>query len=62
MRCGSSTLTGDDSLGLSDAHLAERHRLQLATYQTLLTGLYPGKPVNAALLLADGRLIHLNPL
>jgi len=54
--------TGDDSLGVSDAHLAERHRPQLANYQTLLSGLYPGKPVNAALLLADGRLVNLNTL
>lgn len=54
--------TGDDSLGLSDEYLAERHRPQLSAYQTLLTGLYPGKPVQAALLLADGRLIPLNTL
>ena len=54
--------TGGDSLGLSDAYLAERHRLQLSNYQTLLAGLYPGKPVNAALLLADGRLVNLNAL
>ena len=51
--------TGDDSLGLPDALLAERHRPQLSNYQTLLTGLYPGKPVQAALLLADGRLINM---
>jgi len=51
--------TGDDSRNLSDAQLAERHRPQLAEYQSLLAGLYPGKPVHAALLLADGRLIHL---
>ena len=52
--------TGGDSLGLPDAHLAERHRPQLANYQTLLSGLYPGKPVHAALLLADGRMVNLN--
>ncbi|OZA31269.1 MAG: DNA helicase [Hydrogenophilales bacterium 17-61-9] len=52
--------TGDDSLGLSDLNLSERHRTQLSSYQTLLTGLYPDKPVHAALLLADGRLINLN--
>ncbi|HEY9097897.1 MAG TPA: UvrD-helicase domain-containing protein [Thiobacillus sp.] len=52
--------TGDDSLGLPDAQLAERHHAQLSNYRTLLTGLYPDKPVHAALLLADGRLIHLN--
>jgi ATP-dependent helicase/nuclease subunit A len=51
--------TGDDSRSLSDAQLAERHRPQLAGYQTLLAGLYPGKPVHAALLLADGRLVDL---
>jgi ATP-dependent helicase/nuclease subunit A len=51
--------TGDDSRGLPDAHLAERHRAQLAGYQTLLADLYPDKPVHAALLLADGRLIQL---
>ena len=54
--------TGDDSLGLSDAHLAERHRPQLSNYQTLLAGLYPGKPVQAALLLADGRLVNMTTL
>ena len=52
--------TGDDSRSLSDAQLAERHRPQLAGYQTLLAGLYPGKPVHTALLLADGRLVDLN--
>jgi ATP-dependent helicase/nuclease subunit A len=51
--------TGDDSRSLSDAQLAERHRPQLAGYQALLAGLYPGKPVHAALLLADGRLIQM---
>ncbi len=54
--------TGDDSLGVSDAQLTERHRPQLSNYQTLLTGLYPGKPVQTALLLADGRLVSLNTL
>jgi ATP-dependent helicase/nuclease subunit A len=52
--------TGDDSRSLSDAQLAERHRAQLAGYQSLLAELYPGKPVQAALLLADGRLIQLD--
>ncbi len=51
--------TGDDSRSLSDAQLAERHRPQLASYRSLLAGLYPGKPVHAALLLADGRLVDL---
>jgi ATP-dependent helicase/nuclease subunit A len=54
--------TGDDSRTLSDAQLAERHRPQLAGYQMLLAGLYPGKPVHTALLLADGRLVNLNLL
>ncbi len=52
--------TGDDSLDVPDAQLAERHHAQLSNYRTLLTRLYPDKPVHAALLLADGRLIHLN--
>ncbi|MBI3431648.1 MAG: UvrD-helicase domain-containing protein [Hydrogenophilales bacterium] len=51
--------TGDDSRNLSDAQLAERHRAQLAGYRSLLAELYPAKPIHAALLLADGRLIHL---
>ena len=51
--------TGDDSRGLSDAQLAERHRAQLTGYRSLLAALYPGKPIHAALLLADGRLIPL---
>jgi ATP-dependent helicase/nuclease subunit A len=51
--------TSDDSHGLSDAELAERHRAQLAGYQSLLADLYPGRPVQAALLLADGRLVQL---
>jgi hypothetical protein len=32
---------------------------QLAGYRSLLAGLYPGKPVHAALLLADGRLVDM---
>ena len=52
--------TGEDSRGLSDTQLAERHQPQLAGYQTLLAALYPDRPIHAALLLADGRLIHLN--
>jgi len=53
--------TGDESLGLPDTYLTERHRPQLANYQTLLSGLYPDKPIHAALLLADGRLVILPP-
>lgn len=52
--------TGDDSRTLSDTELAERHGTQLAGYRTLLAELYPGKPLHAALLLADGRLVELN--
>jgi ATP-dependent helicase/nuclease subunit A len=51
--------TGDDSRNLPDEQLAERHRPQLAGYQTLLAALYPGTPVHAALLRADGRLVDL---
>ncbi|MBW8371123.1 MAG: UvrD-helicase domain-containing protein [Thiobacillus sp.] len=51
--------TGGDSRSLSNEQLAERHRSQLAGYQTLLAALYPDKPVHAALLLADGRLVDL---
>jgi ATP-dependent helicase/nuclease subunit A len=51
--------TGDDSRTLSDEVLAERHRIQLAAYQALLSALYPNKPVHAALLLADGRLVDM---
>jgi ATP-dependent helicase/nuclease subunit A len=51
--------TGNDNLALSNEQLTERHQPQLAGYQTLLAGLYPGKPVRAALLLADGRLVDM---
>ncbi|MDP2028311.1 MAG: UvrD-helicase domain-containing protein [Thiobacillus sp.] len=53
--------TGDDSCSVSETLLAERHRPQLAGYQTLLAALYPDRPIHAALLLADGRLISLSP-
>jgi len=52
--------TGEDSRGLSDTQLAERHHAQLAGYRALLAELRPGKPVHSALLLADGRLVSLN--
>ncbi|HSJ79781.1 MAG TPA: UvrD-helicase domain-containing protein [Thiobacillus sp.] len=52
--------TGGDSRILPDALLIERHQPQLAGYRTLLAGLYPDKPVHAALLLADGRLIPMD--
>jgi ATP-dependent helicase/nuclease subunit A len=51
--------TGDDSRKLPDAQLAERHRPQLAGYRALLAALYPGRPLHAAVLLADGRLIQM---
>jgi ATP-dependent helicase/nuclease subunit A len=51
--------TGDDSRGLADDQLVERHQPQLSGYRTLLAALYPGKPVRAALLLADGRLVDM---
>ncbi len=50
--------TGDDSLGLSDAELAERHGAQLAGYRTLLADLYPAVPLHTVLLLANGRLVE----
>ncbi len=49
--------TGADSLGLDDARLIERHRDQLAAYRALIDALHAGKPVHAALLRADGRLV-----
>jgi ATP-dependent helicase/nuclease subunit A len=51
--------TGEDSRALSDMQLVEQHRAQLAGYRSLLAELYAGKPVHSALLLADGRLIHM---
>ncbi|WP_026177257.1 UvrD-helicase domain-containing protein [Thiobacillus denitrificans] len=51
--------TGDDSRKLPDTQLAERHRPQLAGYRALLAALYPGRPLHAAVLLADGRLIQM---
>lgn len=44
---------------LSDAEVSERHRDQLAGYGALLAGLFPDKPVRTAVLLADGRLVHM---
>jgi len=52
--------TGGDSRSLPDAQLVERHQPQLAGYRALLAELYPGKPVHAALLMADGRLIPMD--
>jgi ATP-dependent helicase/nuclease subunit A len=53
--------TGADSCSVSETLLIERHRPQLAGYQTLLAALYPGRPIHAALLLVDGRLVSLSP-
>lgn len=52
--------TGDDSRNLTDTELAERHRAQLSGYRVLLAELYPDKPLHAALLLTDGRLVSLD--
>jgi ATP-dependent helicase/nuclease subunit A len=51
--------TGDDSRASGEAELIERHRPQLAGYRTLLAALYPGRPIHAALLLADGRMLNV---
>ena len=53
--------TGDDGRSLADEQLVERHQPQLSGYRTLLAALYPGKPVHAALLLGDGRLVAMTP-
>ena len=51
--------TGDDSRIAREAELVARHHPQLAGYHTLLTALYPDRPIHAALLLADGRLVKM---
>ena len=51
--------TGAESLRETDAALRERHRGQLARYVRLLACFYTTKPIRAALILADGRLISL---
>ena len=51
--------TGADSLRETDAVLQDRHRGQLVRYARLLARFYPAKPIRAALILADGRLISL---
>jgi ATP-dependent helicase/nuclease subunit A len=50
--------TGDESAQLPDDALLAEHWSQLARYAAAAAQLYPGKRVNAALLLADGRLVH----
>jgi ATP-dependent helicase/nuclease subunit A len=52
--------TGPDSARQTDAQLAAHHRGQVSAYCALLRALFPGKPVHAALLLADGRLVALD--
>ncbi|MEW6589462.1 MAG: UvrD-helicase domain-containing protein [Pseudomonadota bacterium] len=49
--------TGADSVALDDARLIERHRDQLAGYRALVAELHAGRPVHAAVLRADGRLV-----
>ncbi len=53
--------TGGDSCAVNETLLIERHQPQLAGYQTLLAALYPDRPIHAALLLADGRLVSILP-
>lgn len=53
--------TGADDCRASETVVIERHRPQLTAYQTLLAALYPDRPVHAALLLADGRLVSIPP-
>ena len=53
--------TGADSGSVSETLLIERHQPQLAGYQMLLAALYPDRPIHAALLLADGRLVAIAP-
>jgi ATP-dependent helicase/nuclease subunit A len=51
--------TGDDNRMTSEAEWVARHRPQLAGYRALLAALYPGRPIHAALLLVDGRLLSV---
>jgi ATP-dependent helicase/nuclease subunit A len=53
--------TGADDCSASETTLIERHRPQLVGYRTLLGALYPERPIHAALLLADGRLVSILP-
>jgi ATP-dependent helicase/nuclease subunit A len=54
--------TGHDSRTADESELVARHQPQLAGYRALLAGLYPGRPIHAALLLADGRLVNVATL
>ena len=53
--------TGADALLETDATLQQRHGDQLIRYTRLLAELHVDKPICAALLLADGRLIPYPP-
>jgi len=53
--------TGADDCSASETILIERHRPQLGGYRALLGALYPDRPIHAALLLADGRLVSILP-
>ena len=49
--------TGADTLLETDAALLDRHSAQLMRYTRLLAQLHIDKPIHAALVLADGRLL-----
>ncbi|KAB2311051.1 AAA family ATPase [Betaproteobacteria bacterium SCN2] len=51
--------TGEESAALTDGMLAAQHRPQLARYAEAIAQLYPGKPIEAALLLFNGRLVSV---
>ncbi len=51
--------TGQDALRVSGETLRTAHRAQLSGYAALLQSLYPDKPVQAAIVLADGRLVSV---
>ncbi|HQT29741.1 MAG TPA: UvrD-helicase domain-containing protein [Thiobacillus sp.] len=53
--------TGADDCSASETRLIERHRPQLDGYRSLLATIYPDRPIHAALLLADGRLVAIPP-
>jgi len=51
--------SGEDSRVIREAELVARHHPQLARYRTLLAALYSDRPIHAALLLGDGRLVKV---
>jgi ATP-dependent helicase/nuclease subunit A len=53
--------TGADALQETDAALQARHGAQLGRYTRLLAQLHAHKSIHAALVLADGRLVLLQP-